>query len=74
MGVGPCVVCLAAEHSTDESLARLVRWQAVKLDQARAALLPVQVDNGRLRDRIRELEEIVDRLNRKVAAGNRRPA
>lgn len=62
-----CPTCLAAEHSTD--LTQLVRWQAVHLEQARDAVFPLQVELGRARDRIRELEEIVKRQNRRLAMG-----
>lgn len=63
-----CVTCLAADSASDASLRTLVRYQAIKLEQARAALLPVHVENGRLRDRIRELEEIVEKQNRRLAS------
>jgi hypothetical protein len=62
-----CPVCLAADHSEDPSI--LLRWQAIHLDRARAALLPLQVENGRLRDRERELLEIIERQNRRLVAG-----
>jgi len=60
-----CPVCLAADRSEDPTI--LLRWQAIHLDQARAALLPLQVENGRLRDRERELLEIIERQNRKLS-------
>ncbi len=68
MSIG-CPVCLAADYSSDD-LPSLVRWQAVKLDQARDRLLGAQLESvergrqqDRLRARIRELEEIVERQN-----------
>jgi hypothetical protein len=69
---GFCPTCLAAEHASDESLASLVRYQAVQLDKARDALFPTQVALGQAKDRIRELEDIVAKLQRKVMQQNRR--
>lgn len=66
-----CPTCLAAEHASDGSKETLLRQTHLKLDQARAELLPVQVENGRLRDRIRELEEIVRKQNKALMRGRR---
>lgn len=63
-----CAVCLAAEFASDESKERLLRLQAVKLDQMRSELLPLQVALGMARDRIRELEETIERQNRRLAS------
>lgn len=68
-----CAVCLAADNADPSNLGTLVRYQAVKLDQARAQLLPVQVECGRLRDRVRELEDIIRRQN-KIIQGRKRLA
>lgn len=75
MALNFCVTCLAASETREKPLQadQLIRWQAVHLDQARAALLPTQVEAGRLRDRVRELEEIVERQNR-LLAGRKRSA
>lgn len=66
-----CVVCLAADNADPSNLAALVRYQAVKLDQARGALLPAQAEVGRLRDRVRELEETIVRQNRIIQGRTR---
>lgn len=68
-----CAVCEAADNADPSNLRSLVRYQAVKLDQARAQLLPAQVECGRLRDRVHELEETIIRQN-KIIQGRKRTA
>ena len=55
-----CHVCEAAEHASDESLASLVRRQAVMLERARAKLDTFGL--ARAEARVRELEETLTRV------------
>ena len=69
-----CPVCLACENGSDESLRGLVRYQAVMLDRARSALLPTQVEVGRLKDENRHLREVIARQNKALMRRGRKSA
>jgi hypothetical protein len=56
-----CHVCVAAEHASDDSLASLVRRQAVTIDRLRSNLDTFRLAAAQMR--IRDLEETVTRLN-----------
>jgi multidrug efflux pump subunit AcrA (membrane-fusion protein) len=59
--VTACAVCVACEHGSDDSLASLVRRQAVTIDRLRSNLDTFRLAAAQMR--IRELEETVQRLN-----------
>lgn len=61
MSIG-CPVCLAAEHGSDDSLGSLVRRQAVTIDRLRSNLDTFALVAAK--GRIRELEELLERVNR----------
>lgn len=56
-----CAVCDAAEHAPDDTLATLVRRQAVTIDRLRTRLDSFGL--ARVEARVRELEEILARTN-----------
>jgi hypothetical protein len=60
--VTDCAVCVAAEFASDETLASLVRRQAVTIDRLRSNLDTFALVAAR--GRIRELEETLERVNR----------
>lgn len=57
-----CPVCDAAEHASDDTLASLVRRQAVTITRLRDRLDSFGL--ARAEARVRELEEILERTNR----------
>jgi len=59
-----CATCLAIEHGSQDQLRRLVAYQARQIDRLLAGVDSSEL--GAAHVRIVELEQIVERLNRKV--------